>query len=378
VGVVIDHSRSRRASRTGLALAGAAALFATLAGFTSFTPMAPGVSFRVSSAVRIYPGDTPRGQDDEVMRGRGIAVNNRSRVEFLAYTPMPQNVTSDDYLVAVDSGKVFIYHSGSQSFAPANDTFGGPAVVALGRVLGGGRGRGGAPGGGAGGDANAGGGGAGRGGGGAGRGGFPGRGGGGGGGGNPGRGGRGRGRGSVGQGFLNQINLLDVSFTVEKLGADSAIDGHPTQHYRITSDYRVVWSDQAFPAHAVTEIWTVAGLPTLIPNPFEPFIVADQSTDGPLIEYALKLRSARAQIEGAPVKVVTTTTLGNIRDIVGFQSFVTDDPTVDKLTIVQQTQITNIQPADVDPKQVEVPDLSGSGSPGAAADSSPPNPRASR
>lgn len=319
-----------------------------LVGFSPFTRNAPGLSFRVSSSVRVYPGDTPRNQDDEVMRGRGVALNNRSRIEFLAYTPLPQNLTTDDNLVAVDSGKVFVYHAGSQTFAPANDTFGGPAVVAIGRVLGGGRGgRGGPPGG----DANAGGGGAGRAGG---RGGFPGRGGGGGGGGNPGRGGRGRGRGSVGQGFLGQIQLLDVTFKVEK-AADSVIDGRQTQHYRITSDYRVVWSDQAFPAHAVTDVWA-ADLPTKIPNPFEPLIVADQSTDGPLIEYALKLRAARGQIQGTPIRVVTTTTLGNIRDIVGFQSFVTDDPTVDKLTIVQQTQITNIQPADVDPKQLDVPD----------------------
>ena len=65
-------------------------------------------------------------------------MNNRSRIEFLAYTPLPSNVTSDDYLVSVDSGKVFVYHTGSQTFAPANDTFGGPAVVAIGRVLGGG------------------------------------------------------------------------------------------------------------------------------------------------------------------------------------------------------------------------------------------------
>ena len=327
-------------------------LCGALVGFVPITRNAPGLSFRVSSSVRIYPGDTPPTQDDEVMRGRGVALNDRSRIEFLAYTPLPTNLTTDDNLLAVDSGKVFIYHAGSQTFAPANDTFGGPAVIAIGRVLGSGRaGRGGAP---AGGDANAGGGGGGRAGG---RGGFPGRGGGGGGGGggNPGRGGRGRGRGSVSQGFLGQIQLLDVSFKVEKLGQDSVIDGRPAQHYRITSDYRVVWSDQAFPAHAVTEIWA-ADLPTKIPNPFEPLIVADQSTDGPLIEYALKLRAARAQIQGTPVRVVTTTTLGNIRDIVGFQSFVTDDPTVDTLTIVQQTQITNIQPADVDPKQLDVPD----------------------
>jgi len=153
------------------------------------------------------------------------------------------------------------------------------------------------------------------------------------------------------------------------------MEGRPTQHYRITSDYRVVWSDQGFPAHAVTDVWTTS-LPTLIPNPFEPLIVADQSTDGPLIEYALKLRSARAQIEGTPIKVVTTTTLGNIRDIVGFQSFVTDDPTVDKLTIVQQTQITNIQNADVDPKQLEVPDASNGDSPGNVTSGTPAAPSA--
>ncbi len=374
MGLEIDRLAGRRAAshreiarhalRAGVAVAGAAGLFAALAAFRPFIHFAPGLSFRVSSAVQVYPGDTPRGQDDEVMRGRGVAVNDRSRIEFLAYTPMPSNVTSDDYLIGADSGKVFIYHSGSQTFAPANDVFGGPAVIAIGRVRSGNAagGRGGAPGG----DPNGGGGG--------GRGpGRGGRGGGGGGGnnnanaggGNPGRG-RGRGRGSVGQGFLSQINLLDVSFKVEKLGADSAIDGRPTQHYRVTSDYRVVWADQAFPAHAVTELWTTT-LPTKIPNPFEPFIVADQSTDGPLIEYALKIRAARAQIEGTPIKVITTTTLLNIRDIVGFQSFVADDPTVDKLTIVQQTQITNIQPADVDPKAVDVPDLSGAETQGSSS-----------
>jgi hypothetical protein len=105
----------------------------------------------------------------------------------------------------------------------------------------------------------------------------------------------------------------------------------------------------------VTEIWTTA-LPTKIPNPFEPLIVADQSTDGPLIEYALKLRSARAQVEGVPIKVITTTTLTGIHDIVGFQSFVGNDPTMDKLTIVQQTQITGITAGDVDPALVTVPE----------------------
>jgi hypothetical protein len=318
---------------------------------------APGVSFRVSSSTQVYAGSTPRGQDDEVMRGRGIAVNGRSRIEFLAFTPAPQGVTTDDYLIAVDSGKVFIQHTKDQRYTPANDMFGGPAVVALGRVMGGGRGGfGGGP---PGGDAAGGGGGRA-----AGRGGFGGRGGGGGppGGAGAARGGRRGGRGGMGQGFLNQLELLDVNFKLEKLGAGDPIDSRATQHYRVTTDYRVVWGDQVFPAHAVTEIWS-AQLPTQIPNPFEPFIVADQSTDGPLIEYALKLRAIRAQVEGTPVKVVTNTTLTGIHDIVGFQSFVANDPTVDTLHITQQTQITNVQPAEVDPKLLVVPDSAASGSP---------------
>jgi hypothetical protein len=179
--------------------------------------------------------------------------------------------------------------------------------------------------------------------------------GGGGGGGFGGRAGRGRGRGGLGQGFLNQVQLLNVDFKLEKLGAADALDARPTQHYRVTTDYRIVWGDQVIPAHAVTELWTTQ-LPTNIPNPFEPLTVADQSADGPLIEYALKLRAVRAQIEGTPIKVVTTTTLNGIQGIVGFQNLVGNDPTIDKLTVVQQTQLTNIQSADVDPKLLEVPE----------------------
>ena len=281
------------------------------------------------------------------MRGRGVAVNNHSRIEFLAFTPTPGGLTTDDFLVALDSGKVFVQHAKDQSVTPANDLFGGPAVVALGRIMGGGRG-GFARGGGGSGDSTGGGGGnrGGRGGGGFGR---------AGGGGFGGRVGRGRGRGGLGQGFLNQVQLLNVDFKLENLGAGDAMDGRPTQHYRVTTDYRIVWGDQVIPAHAVTELWTTQ-LATRIPNPFEPLIVADQSTDGPLIEYALKLRAVRSQIEGTPIKVVTTTTLSGVQGIVGFQNLVGNDPTIDKLTVVQQTQLTNIQPADVDPKLLEVPE----------------------
>ena len=342
---VFTRTLSRAAAQRVACMLSIGGLVGTMATTRAVQPVAPvlagvpGLSFRISSSVKVYPGDTPRGQDDEVMRGRGVAANDHSHIEFLAYTPAPSGITTDDYLIGGDSGKTYVFHNGSQTFADANDTFGGPAVVTIGRVMGGGRGFGG--GGGAPGAQRGGGG-------------RPGRGGGGGGA----RGARGgRGRGGVGQGFLNQVQLLDVKFNLEELGADS-LDGRAVKHYRVTTDYRVIWGDEAFPAHAVTELWTAA-LPTKIPNPFEPFVVADQSGDGPLIEYALKLRAIRAKIDGTPVKVVTTTTLTGIRGVVGFQGLVGGDAEADTLHVVQQTQITNIQTADVDPRQVMVPEFSG-------------------
>jgi hypothetical protein len=338
----------RRVTRAVIAAAATAGSigFMTAASRPADAHLVPGLAFRISSSLRVYGGDAPRGPDDEVMRGRGIAANNRARIEFLAFTPAPQGVTTDDYLIALDSGKSVIQHTATQRYTSATDMFGGPAVIGLGRVLGGGgRGFGG-------GDSTGGGGG------GAARGGRGGRGP-GGGGGPPGgargpRGGRG-GRGGGASGFLNQIELLDVNFKIDKLGAGDPIEGRATQHYRITADYRVVWGGQGFPAHAVTEVWST-DLPTTIPNPFEPLIVGDQSTDGPLIEYALKLRATRSQIEGTPIKVVTTTTFSGVREVVGFARYVGSDPTIDKVTVVQQTQITSIAPADVDAKLLVVPD----------------------
>jgi hypothetical protein len=327
-----------------------AAAFAALAGsVAAHSPprrLVPGVSFRVSASTKIFGGDTPRGQDDEVMRGRGVAADNKSRIEFLAFTPAPGGVTTDDFLIGLDSGKAFVLHTNTQRTTPADNLFGGPAVVALSRLMGGGRG--GFPGGG---DGNPGAGRAGRGGGGGPPGGAR-------GGGAPGgrggaRGGRRGGGGS--NGLLDQLQLLDVKFNVEKIG-DEQLDGRAVKHVRITTDYRVLWGDQAFPAHAVTEVWS-AQLPTPIPNPFEPLMVTDQSTDGPLVEYSLKLRAVRRGLEGTPVKVVTTTTFTEIGDIVGFRSYIGNDPNVTpKLTIVQQTQITNVQTADVDPKLFTIPE----------------------
>src|SRR5690348_5280416 len=80
----------------------------------------PGVSFRISSTTRVYAGDTPRGQDAEVMRGRGVAVDGRARIEFLAFTPAPSGVTTDDFVITGDSGHVFVLHAADQRYTPSD------------------------------------------------------------------------------------------------------------------------------------------------------------------------------------------------------------------------------------------------------------------
>ena len=113
--------------------------------------------------------------------------------------------------------------------------------------------------------------------------------------------------------------------------------------------------DAQLDASRVTQVSKIEIVPR-VHSTYYPSDTADQSTDGPLVEYALKLRAIRAQIEGTPIKVITNTALSGIHDIVGFQSYVGNDPTIDVLHIVQQTQITNVQAADVDPKLLVVPD----------------------
>jgi hypothetical protein len=286
------------------------------------------------------------GQDNEIMRGRGIAAGNRVRIELLAMTPLPPGVTLDDFIFVLDSGRVAVLHAKTQTVTPANDLFGGPAIVAIARSGGGRGGRG--PGGGDG----AGGGGGGGGGGGAGRAGGRGDRGGGGGGGaiGGGRAGRGRGRG-FSRGMLDQVQVRDVTFAIEKLGAGEPMEGRETKHYKITADYTLVWSGQAVDAHAVTEIWSTP-LPIDITNPFEPLTAYEPADDGPMIEYVAKLARIRSQVEGVPIKVVTSTTLTGLQNVFAAPDAANAETEAPRgvVKVVQTTGISGIKETDVDEK----------------------------
>jgi hypothetical protein len=363
--VALLDRRRGGAWRLGGIIGGAASVLALIAASGPIEHGSPGLSFRISSSTRISMSENAPagGQDNEIMRGRGLATANRTRIELLAMTPLPEGVTLNDFIYSLDSGRVVVLHANTQSVTPANDLFGGPAIVALSR--GGGRGFGGG-----GGDGARGGGGGGGGGGRAFGGRGPGGGGGGGGGGGApggvgGRGGRGRGRG-FSRGMLDQIQLRDVTFNIEKLGAGEAIDGRATKQYRITADYKIAWSDQTVDAHAVTEIWTTE-LPIAIANPFEPLPVYEPEPDGPMIEYAAKLTRVRAQVEGVPIKVVTTTTLTGLQNVAGLRGGAAaaagteteDQPPRGVVKVVQTTTLTSIKESDVDEKLMTAADPKG-------------------
>jgi hypothetical protein len=159
-----------------------------------------------------------------------------------------------------------------------------------------------------------------------------------------------------------------VTFTIEKLGAGEQIEGRETKHYKITADYKIAWSDQVIDAHGVTEIWSTT-LPVAITNPFEPLPIYEPEPDGPMIEYAAKLARIRSQVEGVPIKVVTTTSLTGLQNVAGFggrggrggnaaatsgtEGETEAQPGVVK--VVQQTAITGIKEGDVDEKLLALP-----------------------
>lgn len=304
----------------------------------------PGLSFRINASYRIGAGDKAPEQASWLVRGRGVAANDKARVELLTMTPMPDGTTLDDYIIAADSNRAFLVHPAKKSYTDVSETMAGPALAVVSADAGrgfGARGAARAAGGGAFGGRRGGGG-------------PPG--GGGGGGGRGGAGGGRRGRGGRIADWYPNLQLRDVTLKLDTLGAGEAIESRPTQHYRITADYTAEWSGETVHAHAVSEVWTT-NLTTKIPNPFDPTSSGPPATEGPHLEYTLRLMVLKRKIEGTPIKVVTTTQITGLDQVDGVPGLPTGgDPPVTMATIVQTAEITGIKEAQVDETQLVVPE----------------------
>ena len=309
----------------------------------------PGLSFRLNASVRVGAGETAPDQASFVVRGRGVAANNMAHIELLTISPQPDNYTLDDYIVARDSNRAFLIHPSKKSYSDVSETYAGPALAVVSASAGGGRGAGGRGAGRPGGGGPPGGGFGGRGGAGGGRGGGNAA------GGNRAGGGR-RGRGTSIAGWYGDLQMRNVSLKLDTLGAGEAIEGRATQHYKFTADYDNEWGGQQIHTHAVSEVWTT-NLTTNIPNPFDPTSSGPPATEGPHLEYTLRLMIAKRKMDGTPIKVVTTTTVSGLDQVDGVPGLPTGgDPPVKMATIVQTTEITNIKEAQVDDAQLVIPD----------------------
>jgi hypothetical protein len=86
------------------------------------------------------------------------------------------------------------------------------------------------------------------------------------------------------------------------------IDGYVTKHYRIISEFSITPLATPLTRRLVTEIWT-ADLPFKVLNPWD-LTATEQNLQANLRELHIRQLAVRRQIEGTPIKIVTTMPMG--------------------------------------------------------------------
>jgi hypothetical protein len=107
--------------------------------------------------------------------------------------------------------------------------------------------------------------------------------------------------------LLNSAVLSNISVNVEDLGAGEAMQGFPTKHYRITTQYSMAIMGQSMNTSTVQEVWT-AKLGTALANAFDGQMPKSMA-DGPMKELFEKQSAARKQLDGATIKSTTTSSI---------------------------------------------------------------------
>lgn len=138
--------------------------------------------------------------------------------------------------------------------------------------------------------------------------------------------------------LLSQAAFSNVSVNVEPLGAGDAIQGFPTQRYRITTQYGLSIMGQFLNTSTVQEMWT-AQLPTAVATPFDGAIPASMAT-GPMKELFDKTAVARKALGTAtPIKAVTTSNITGPMNV----------------TTVQTLEMFDIKQVNVDEAMLKLP-----------------------
>jgi hypothetical protein len=268
-----------------------------VAANTGARPFTKGVTYRVRVQTRLPAMMAgPNADAGSMILAKATALGNRARFDLQVFQPMPPTASLDDYILALDSGRVVFVSVGEKNYSDATGLLGGGGLGMLGAMAGGRGGRGG-------------------------------------------RGGGGGGGGGAGAG-MPQMDMSGLVTDFEDVGPDTA-DGRQAHHYRVVAELTVSAMGRQVPLRLVVDTWA-ATLPYHIVNPFS--VMAATSTDDPAAKLTAKFAEYQKKIDGTPIKTLVTTTI-------------TFDAGGGPMTLdfTQTTTITDIKEVDVDPTTLDLP-----------------------
>jgi hypothetical protein len=207
-----------------------------------------GITYRIRVSSRLPAIMGGAGGDGPLVLARASAVGNRARFDMLAFQPMPQDMSLDDYLLVLDSARAVFVSADKKIYADASNMLRSGGLGILASMAVGRRGSGGA---------------------------------------------------------VPQMEMSNLVTDFELVGRDTT-DGKPTQHYRVVAEMTVAAMGRQVPLRIVVDTWA-ADLPYHIVNPFDGSSTV--SPDDPAAKLAAKLLEYRKKIQGTPIKTVTATTL---------------------------------------------------------------------
>jgi hypothetical protein len=144
--------------------------------------------------------------------------------------------------------------------------------------------------------------------------------------------------GSMPADMMAQAAITNVVVNVEKLGAGDAVEGHPTDRYRISSQYTMGIMGQSINFASEYEMLT-AQLPVRIITPFSGSLPRTMAT-GPFADLYTKISEAQRKISGTTVRVSSSTSINGPMS----------------MTMTQNVQMSDLKTADVDEKVFQIPE----------------------
>src|SRR4051812_22487201 len=90
-----------------------------------------GITYRVRVTSRLPAIMGGAGGDGPLVLARASAVGNRARFDMLAFQPMPQGISLDDYILVLDSSQTVFVSTDNRTYSDASHMLGGGGLGML-------------------------------------------------------------------------------------------------------------------------------------------------------------------------------------------------------------------------------------------------------